>query len=71
MTYNKQNFTSGQTLKAEHLNNIENGIVENEENIAKCATKEYVDEAIANVSNGDNAINSSDDGDGNVTITLS
>ena len=35
MSYNKQNFTSGQTLTAQHLNNIENGIVANETNITK------------------------------------
>ncbi len=31
MSYNKQNFQKGQKLKAEHLNNIENGITANEE----------------------------------------
>lgn len=30
MAYNKQNFTSGQVLNAEHLNNMEKGIVTNE-----------------------------------------
>lgn len=35
MAYKKQNFTSGQTLKAEHLNYIENGILENEANVDK------------------------------------
>lgn len=30
MGYEKQNFTNGQTLTAEHLNNIEDGIVANE-----------------------------------------
>ena len=30
MAYNKQNFTSGQVLNAEHLNNMEKGIVINE-----------------------------------------
>lgn len=29
MAYSKQNFYAGQTLKAEHLNNIENGIIAN------------------------------------------
>lgn len=33
MSYTKQNFTNGQTLTAEHLNNIENGIVDNEKAI--------------------------------------
>lgn len=33
MSYNKQNFNDGQVLKAEHLNTIENGIVNNEENL--------------------------------------
>lgn len=35
MSYNKLGFTSGQILKAEHLNNIENGIVANETAIAE------------------------------------
>jgi hypothetical protein len=30
MSYDKQNFVSGQTLKSEHLNNIEEGIIANE-----------------------------------------
>lgn len=34
MAYNKQNFVDGQVLDAEHLNNIENGIVENENAIS-------------------------------------
>ena len=34
MGYARQNFTSGQTLTAQHLNNIENGIVANEAAIA-------------------------------------
>lgn len=29
MSYTKQNFVSGQVLKAEHLNNMENGIEAN------------------------------------------
>lgn len=32
--YNKQNFVSGQVLKAEHLNNMEDGIVALSEEIA-------------------------------------
>jgi hypothetical protein len=31
MAYKKQNFYTNQTLKAEHLNNIEDGIVANED----------------------------------------
>ena len=45
MAYIKQNFTDGQTLKAEHLNHIEDGIVNavnNNENILSQA-KEYTD----------------------------
>lgn len=34
MGYNKQNFTPGQTLLAEHLNKIEDGIIANANNIA-------------------------------------
>lgn len=56
MSYTKQNFTKGQTLKAEHLNNIENGILENETNVSKCATKEYVAEAIANAQLADGEV---------------
>lgn len=33
MGYNKQNFTSGQTLTANHLNNIEDGIAANEKEL--------------------------------------
>lgn len=38
MSYTKQNFTTGQVLKANHLNYIENGISENAANIATNAT---------------------------------
>lgn len=34
MSYTKQNFTDGQVLEAEHLNNIEQGIVDNENALA-------------------------------------
>ena len=34
MAYTKQNFIDGQVLKAEHLNKIEQGIVNNENEIA-------------------------------------
>ena len=40
MAYSKQNFTKGQVLTAEHLNNIENGIIANENAIA--ATKKSI-----------------------------
>lgn len=33
MTYNKQNFVDGQVLKADHLNNMENGIAQNNASI--------------------------------------
>ena len=35
MSYTKQNFTKGQILKAEHLNNMEDGIVELSQEIAE------------------------------------
>lgn len=35
MSYSKQNFTNGQVLTADHLNNIEKGIVANENAIAE------------------------------------
>ena len=53
MGYQKQNFTSGQTLTAQHLNNIENGIVANETAIenkqpkGNYATEEFVVAKIA------------------------
>lgn len=39
MSYTKQNFTSGQTLTATHLNNMEAGIVANEQAIARVTNK--------------------------------
>ena len=50
MSYTKQNFSSGQTLKAEHLNNIEDGIIEIEKNMqpkGEYATEDYVSQEIA------------------------
>ena len=45
MAYSKQNFTAGQVLEAEHLNNIEQGIVNNENEIAQKQPKgEYLTE---------------------------
>lgn len=44
MTYTKQNFTNGQTLKAEHLNNIESGIIANEAAIEELFNKIAVDD---------------------------
>ena len=35
MSYVKQNFTTGQVLTAQHLNNIETGILANEDSLAK------------------------------------
>ena len=52
MSYTKQNFTDGQTLTAEHLNNIESGIVANEIELANkqpkgnYATEEFVDQKV-------------------------
>lgn len=57
MAYVKQNFYDGQTLKAEHLNKIEQGIVDAEAKAPKRGTdywtesdkteiKSYVDESI-------------------------
>lgn len=39
--FQKTNFFSGQVLKAEHLNNIENGIIANEDAIENKADKEH------------------------------
>lgn len=50
MSYTKQNFSAGQTLKAEHLNNIEDGIIEIEKNMqpkGEYATEDYVSQEIA------------------------
>ena len=53
MSYSKQNFTTGQVLTAEHLNNIEKGIVANETAIAEkqpkgdYATEGFVTDKIA------------------------
>lgn len=53
MSYIKQNFYTNQILKAEHLNNIENGIVANENAIAEkqpkgnYATQDFVTSKIA------------------------
>ena len=45
MAYQKQHFYTNQTLKAEHLNNIEDGIVANEAAIADKQPKgEYLTE---------------------------
>ena len=52
MSYEKQNFSDGQTLKAEHLNKIEEGIVANEKALDEkqpkgdYATKSFVNERI-------------------------
>ena len=61
MAYNKQNFTKGQVLEAEHLNNIEAGIVANEEAIAEkqpkgnYATEEFVAQKVAEAQLGGEA----------------
>lgn len=44
MTYTKQNFISGQTLKAEHMNHIENGISQLSEDIEKIVDDKNFDE---------------------------
>lgn len=49
MGYNKQNFRSGQTLTANHLNNIENGIVANETAIAEKQSSESCSEFLKNI----------------------
>lgn len=56
MTYVKQNFRSGQTLKAEHLNHIEEGIKEIENKIPSTP--------------GSVQMQVNDDGEGNVTISF-
>ena len=68
MAYKKQNFYTNQTLKAEHLNNIEAGIVANEAAIAEkqplgnYATEEFVTSKISEASiNG---------GDSNVDLSI-
>ena len=51
MAYSKQNFADGQVLEAEHLNNIEQGIVDNENALAGMQPKgNYVTEETASKS---------------------
>jgi uncharacterized repeat protein (TIGR02543 family) len=63
MSYSKQNFTTGQVLTAEHLNNIEKGIVANENAIAEkqpkgdYATEGFVTDKIAEAQLGGNGTN--------------
>jgi glycerophosphoryl diester phosphodiesterase len=68
MSYKKQNFYANQTLKAEHLNNIESGIVANEMAIAERQPKgDYLTEhqKIKTI-NGQNLV-----GEGDVEIKAS
>lgn len=68
MSYKKQNFYANQTLKAEHLNNIESGIVTNEMAIAEKQPKgDYLTEhqKIKTI-NGQNLV-----GEGDVEIKAS
>ena len=44
MTYTKQNFISGQKLKAEHMNHIENGISQLSDDIEKIVDDKNFDE---------------------------
>lgn len=63
MSYSKQNFTTGQVLTAEHLNNIEKGIVANENAIAEkqpkgdYATEGFVTDKIAEAQLGGDGTN--------------
>ena len=41
MSYKKQNFYEGQTLTHKHLNNIEDGIIELENNTATANNTNY------------------------------
>ena len=38
MSYEKQNFTNGQVLTAEHMNHIEEGVFENDRKIGSIST---------------------------------
>lgn len=49
MSYNKQNFTDGQVLKAEHLNNMENGIENAVSVTAQTLTEDQKAQARANI----------------------
>ena len=48
MSYTKQNFKDGQTLKAEHLNHMEDGIVNLENAVVA------LEEAVSGMSGGNN-----------------
>lgn len=60
MAYTKQNFTEGQVLKAEHLNKMEQGIIDNENALAdkqpkgNYATEEYVAQKVGEAQLGGN-----------------
>lgn len=40
--YEKQNFTSGQILKADHLNHMENGIGQFSEELSELEARGYI-----------------------------
>ena len=48
MSYSKQNFRNGQVLKGEHLNHIEDGLVEIEKNMIVLVYEELVMDEILN-----------------------
>lgn len=58
MSYSKTNFYAGQTLKAEHLNKIEEGIVANENALKDKVTEEFVTTKIAEAQLGGGTGNS-------------
>lgn len=66
MAYEKQNFTDGQTLEAEHLNKIEDGIVNTEKALENYQpkgdypTSKEVDDKIANAQLGGSDVDLSD-----------
>lgn len=50
MSYEKQDFVNGQTLTAEHLNHMEQGIAQNDEAIEELNKKARIGEVVLNAS---------------------
>lgn len=68
MNYVKQNFKSGQVLKADHLNHMEAGIVKLEQDISKLPGGETASLTIGTVTSGETASASIDNGKLNLVL---
>lgn len=68
MSYVKQNFKSGQVLKADHLNHMEDGIAELEQQIKDLPSGDAAELTIGTVTGGETASASIEDGKLNLVL---